>query len=351
MKNAKKLLEKIQAEKITPIPRWHFVVKNIFFWGIGIFCILFGTVAFSIVLDALFSTETDVLSRIMNSPLDKFFAMIPFLWIAIALVFLAFAFFGMSHTKKGYKFSALQIWSVAMALSLVLGSGIYASGYAEKIEITIAKKVAMYHSINQMREKNWSFPDKGLLSGEIQEISESEKILFLEDWKDTLWQVEYAEAKFPPARGEHGGKNILQKGEIIRLIGEIDNNSEKTFTAKEIRGWGREYQREEHKRSEHERKEMHERMLNIKNRFQKIPKPHRDHIKENWKRKNGGEISPIFQPERKEGEKEKILKPLSKREKSLLENLKLREKISEEVPQTEDREREVEEMENEDLKN
>ena len=244
MNTTQKLLEKIQAEKIIPIPKWHFVLKNMFFWSIGIFCILLGVVAVSIVLDSVFSTETEILKGIMHSHIDFILSLVPFFWIFFAFLFLGFSYLGMSHTKKAYKYSPLTIWGASMLISITLGTGVYLSGYAEKIEHLIAKNIAFYHGNEERRKAHWNHPEKGFISGEIQEIFLKKKELILRDWKQNFWKISYknAEIKFPPHLRNNKTvieKKLLKKGQKIKIQGKISGTSPQAFEAETIRGWGR----------------------------------------------------------------------------------------------------------------
>ncbi len=233
MKNAQKLLEKISQKNITPIPKWHFVLKNIFFWGIGILFILFGIVAFSLLLDQIFETDTEMLSHISPSPVSFILEIIPFFWIFFAALFLGVAYFGMSHTKKGYKYSLLQIWGISIGISFLLGSGVYASGYAEHIEEKVAHYVHFYHSNEDRRKDLWSHPRKGFISGEIIAIFPQKKTLLLKNWKEEEIGIIYQEADIKT----HQQNNFLKKDEKIKIIGSLSPNNTKLFIATEIRPW------------------------------------------------------------------------------------------------------------------
>ena len=45
----KRILEKIKKEKIKPIPRWFFILKNSFFLSMLGFSVLIGSLAFSVL--------------------------------------------------------------------------------------------------------------------------------------------------------------------------------------------------------------------------------------------------------------------------------------------------------------
>ena len=277
MKNAQKLLEKISHEKIHPIPKWYFLLKNIFFWGIGILFIGFGIISFALLLDQIFETDPEIISYISHVPhtshISFLLDIIPFFWIFFALLFLGFSYFGVTHTKKGYKYSLLQIWSGSILISIILGSGVYFSGYAENIEKNIATSIYFYHSNEERRKKIWNHPESGFLSGKIQEIFPDKKQIILTTWEGSRMGILYKDAII---RGPEGNK-ILTKGSTIKIIGElkelgeISGNKKNIFKASEIRPWKKtSHNKENHekvnyKKKHLEKRQMHKERKNTKN--------------------------------------------------------------------------------------
>ncbi len=246
MNNAQKLLEKIEAENITPISAWYFILKNIGFWIIGLLFVAFGGVSIAIMMDIVFETETDVLQSITHSQIEFYLSYIPFFWIFFLIIFLAFAYFGVSNTKKGYRYSPFAWLGGSIILSIILGSTIFFSGYAEKIEHTVAQHISFYYGTEEMKKQHWTHAQDGFLAGEIIEVT-SDSTLLLQDWNGKQWTIFYSEDALRKQGDEKYGYKPkhykpakIEKGQYIKIRGESIGNKniqQSMFMGKKIMGW------------------------------------------------------------------------------------------------------------------
>ncbi len=225
MKNAQKMLSKIKSRKIEPIPKWKFLLKNNFLWGLFLFSILFGSFAFSVVLFSIQNTEFDLISHISESKIQFFIKLLPIAWILFLGIFLFSAYKLFENTKKGYKFSSLFITGGSFILSLIFGSFLFFAGGGEKLEHLFAEKIPLYESLEEKKISLWSMPHKGFLSGII--IQNNKKII-LQDWSHKNWKIDKNKALIRP-------KVKILMGEKIKIIGKISDNN--IFIAEEIRPW------------------------------------------------------------------------------------------------------------------
>ncbi len=227
MDNSKKILEKIKSENIQPIPRWKFVLKNGSLWTTFAIAVIFGALAFSIVLFSIQQSEFDLLSHMSHSRLEFFLGLLPFFWIISLVTFLILAIFSIQHSKKGYKFTVSRLVGISTALSILIGTLFFIAGGAEKLENAFAVNVEIYESIQEKRIKTWMNPEAGFLSGTITGIKENS--FQITDFDKKSWTVVYDDVFI-------SSRVLLEPGELVKLVGKITDKQ--TFQAEEIRPWG-----------------------------------------------------------------------------------------------------------------
>lgn len=227
MKGSEKLIETIKQQAIQPAPKWQFQVKNGLLWAAFLLSTLLGAMAFSVILFTIQQTDFNVVSHLSHSRLELFLGLLPFVWIALLVVFLAIAFYSIQHSRKGYKLTVAKQFGFSAALSVLLGTLFFIGGGAHQLEHAFAVNVEIYESIQQKKIKLWSIPEDGYLSGKIEAVNDD--FITLKDFNNQTWKVAYDAAFMPPVVR-------LEQGETIKLIGKMTSKNE--FKAEEIRPWG-----------------------------------------------------------------------------------------------------------------
>ena len=227
MDNSTKLIDKIKEGQVKPIPRWRFTIKDALIWLIFIFCVLFGALAFSVILFAIQQVDFDITGHLSHSWFELLLGLVPLFWIISLIIFLVLAILSIKNSKKGYKFTPPSLIGFATALSILTGTLFFISGGAQWLEHAFAMKVNLYESIEERKTQVWSMPEDGFLSGTI--ISVNDSTFELNDLKGKSWMVTFKNADIVPSIS-------LADGEKIKLTGEM--TSENTFKADKIRPWG-----------------------------------------------------------------------------------------------------------------
>lgn len=226
MKNSQKLLEKIQSEKISQKSHWRFVLKNAFFWTLFAFSVIIGALSFSVILFAFNQTDFDLISQMADSRIEFFLGLLPFFWIFSCVVFFLVSVFVIRHTKTGYRYSPSLIFGSSIVLSIVLGTLLFFTGGAEKMERIFAENIPVYKSFEERKISRWSMPEGGFLSGRI--VEREEGMLIIEDWNNKKWEVDFENAVIK-------GKLLLEKDEKVKMIGKISGDN--IFVAEKICPW------------------------------------------------------------------------------------------------------------------
>ncbi len=227
MDNSDKLLEKIREKQVKPLPRWHYQLKDVVIWSAFIICVLFGALAFSVVLFAIQQVDFNMVSHMSHSTWELLLALVPLFWIVSLVIFLVVAIVSLRSSRKGYKFTSLSMLGFSTALSMLVGTVFFISGGGVWLEHKFATHISNYESVQDRKTRVWSAPQDGNLSGTI--LSASDDTFELEDFNGKTWIVDYMDADIVPAVG-------IADGERIKMTGQM--TSENTFKAGRIRPWG-----------------------------------------------------------------------------------------------------------------
>ena len=228
MDKAKKLIDRIKKEKITPTPKWYFISKNALIWIGFIISVLVGAAAFSVILYAVQQTEFNLLTHFGHSTLEMFLGLLPIIWILALIIFLVSAIYFIQKSKKGYKLMWSRLVGFSTGLSILIGTLFFISGGGRWLDNAFANGITLYESIQSKKKKMWMNPEKGYLSGTIQKVSEKEFTLL--DFNKKSWTVQYASDVFiAPIIS-------IEKNQEVKMMGDLI--SEGLFMAKDIMPWG-----------------------------------------------------------------------------------------------------------------
>lgn len=227
MENAKKIIERIKEEKLEPTPKWMFISGNVLIWSAFALTILFGAMAFSVILFAIQQTDFNIISHLSHSRLELLLGILPFIWLILVIIFLILAMLSLRYSRRGYKFSLFKLVSLSLLISVALGTLFFLAGGSGRLEKIFDINVLTYESIEERKIQIWSNPDQGFLAGTI--LEEGTEVMRLRDFAHEEWQVTLTDAFIAPIV-------MLEPGEVIKIIGQ--KTGPNNFKAEEIRPWG-----------------------------------------------------------------------------------------------------------------
>lgn len=227
MDNSDKIIEKIREQKLEPIPRSRFTLRNALIWSAYTLFVLIGAVAFSVILFVVQQMDFDLVAHMSHSLPELLLALTPFFWIIALLTGLVIAMVSMRKTKKGYKFTSPALAGLSVSFSILLGTLFFISGGAGWLENAFALRVSLYEGVQEKKIKVWMAPEEGYLAGTI--IEKDNSTVHIIDFDNNTWMIETEGADIPPVV-------FLEEGETIKLIGKV--TGEGAFTAEIVRPWG-----------------------------------------------------------------------------------------------------------------
>lgn len=219
------ILNKIKKENIEPKARWTFLLRDWVMWGVGLLCLIVGSLAFAIILHMFKSGNWDLYRAAHGNVLAGFFSTLPYLWLLLLAIFIFVAYYNFTHTKKGYKFGIYTLILAAVLASILFGTGLYAIGAGSAADEVLSDRLPLYNRIGNRHRVLWNRPEEGLLIGRVIEVNKDKKLLNLLDIKKENWKVLFEHADLAP-------QVRLEKGIQLRMIGE--KLDDKTFDARKI---------------------------------------------------------------------------------------------------------------------
>jgi hypothetical protein len=137
-----KIIERIDAEKIKPLPCWRFTLLRGLFWIFAALSVIVGGFAIGAILFLI--SDLYVAGMLIPEDTAEFLAMFPYLWIIVFISFVLIARVSMRHTKKGYKYSLRFIITVSALSSFILGAIFFTTGIG-KLTHKFLNENSVYH--------------------------------------------------------------------------------------------------------------------------------------------------------------------------------------------------------------
>lgn len=164
---SKRVFEEIDAQKIEPRPRWHFIIQETGIWFLGVSTTLLGAVAFSTILFVLVVAPHEYQAVTHTTTLQFWIDFLPVLWFVLFLCFIVATDYFLKKTKRGYKHSFVVLTLSSMTLSLVLGYIGFLAGIGEMVEKDLGQNIPFHSSVTLKTRQIWSNPQNGLVTGRI----------------------------------------------------------------------------------------------------------------------------------------------------------------------------------------
>ncbi len=239
-----KILKKITEDKLEPIPKWQFFIKESFIWLVYSLIVVFASLILSIFIYCVLDTNTDLLERagIYTCGIGHFicclFWLLFFIFIALSARF--------CFLKTNYSYRILfRATHITIATLVILASIFYYYNVHEFLEKIVINNVPHYSEYFRTKMTLWSQPDRGLLSGKITYISEdnicinpknvydvphlSNKIsIEISDFHNKKWNIKTDDTLLYFT-------GCISVGDEIRIFGKTHDSN--TFDVKEIWRW------------------------------------------------------------------------------------------------------------------
>ncbi|MFZ5982690.1 MAG: hypothetical protein ACOYS2_03950, partial [Patescibacteria group bacterium] len=129
-----KIIDKIEKDNIHPEPKWKFSLKNFLLISAYLGFALLGALAVSVVLYLVSYTDWDIYDRMGRGFWENILLSLPYVWVALILIFFALAYFNFRNTKRGYKKNPFVILSGSVLGGIFLGALFFNLGVGRIID-------------------------------------------------------------------------------------------------------------------------------------------------------------------------------------------------------------------------
>lgn len=219
-----RLLERIEEERIKPLPRWVVFARRAIAWTTLVLAVLCAGLLGSLLLLAVLQVDIQFLRRSSLGPMLRLVLdYVPLVWILLFLALCALEVFLLRHETRAYRYSGAALAGLVLIGVSLIGLGFYAAKLPERIEHSLQRGLPP-------RVHPWAMrrppprPEHGILFGEVTSVSST--TLYLRGPRGESWQVNLSEQAAQKL-------DLLQPGQLILIEGRIINRG--IFEGREVR--------------------------------------------------------------------------------------------------------------------
>jgi hypothetical protein len=221
-----KILERIDADQIAPMPRWRFLLLRGSFWLLAILSVIVGSFSIGTILFLSVDFHRHEFWAIPHEATELLLT-IPYIWIILFALFILVARISVKHTRRGYRHQPYAIVFVCVLLSIILGSVINFGGVG-KMTHELLNQVPFYNSATYDSKDAWNRPDIGRLAGIVLSINENNDFSIM-DFAGHIWRVRLATST-------NNGSFVPEVSSTVRMFGLLEP-SLGIFVASSVHEW------------------------------------------------------------------------------------------------------------------
>ena len=222
------IIKIIDERNLTPIPRWHFLLKRSVFWTTASLAVLLGGLAVSVIIFVYFDHDTEGMIYLNQGLVDNILMTIPYFWLVSLSLLIALTHISIRHTKGGYRFGVLRVAGIALIASLALGFVFDEFDVGKNINESLSESIPYYNSLVYTSTDEWSQPEKGLLGGTVLTVADTNGVS-IRDFRKKEWRINFQ------GFDAEDISLVPRPGERLRAVGkDLGNN---TFQAEQVFSW------------------------------------------------------------------------------------------------------------------
>jgi hypothetical protein len=226
-KLSSKVLDRIKKEKVTPKPKWYFILMHSLLLLTVTISIVLGSIAVAIVIRHLTSADWELIHIAIGGKVRSFIILLPYIWLLFIGIVLLIADRLFKHTRKGHRIPAWKVALGSVMISVCFGLIIFAIRADRPVEKGLRDYVKPYAEWQEYRQKVFNAPERGILIGRIAEIHPKAEWMVI-DFMHQEWLVDISSASLYREFKPYVGLPIGIKGK------KVDNFH---FRASQIAPW------------------------------------------------------------------------------------------------------------------
>ena len=187
------VLERIEAEKLTPTPRYAFTVREYTLWGMWGTSVVVGALAVAVTMYDALSMQYAFYEATHDNIWTFLVDALPFLWVIVFTIMIVVAVNGLKHTKHGYRYRTRYIIVSSILLSIFGGILFHVFGFGYLLDTELGQQLNRYSSMEKKELNLWQAPEEGRLIGTLLrregEELEIPTVLYFQDMYGEIWTI------------------------------------------------------------------------------------------------------------------------------------------------------------------
>ena len=225
------VLSRIEAEKVCPHGRFFFFCYDSLvwiFWGLSVGI---GAVAVAVALYVVTSSRTSLYEVTHGSFWTSFVEAAPYLWLVVFTVMCTFAILNLRYTKRGYRFTVVQVMASSVVLSLAGGALLQLAGLGAAIDNQLGDGMPMYKSQDERERELWQNPAAGRLYGTlVVDTATASTSRRFRDGAEVEWELIVSELASYDV-------DLIESFESVRVVGVVITETPPRFHACGVFPW------------------------------------------------------------------------------------------------------------------
>lgn len=183
------VLSRIEGERITPLPRALYIVRNYGFWALWGFSVAFGALATAVLIFTELNVGWEFYEETHTNGVTFFVETLPYMWLAIIAGVVVLGYYNLRSTSRGYKYPLALVVVVGLLMSTVGGIVLHAYGVGRAVESGFAQVMPFHAPVATMRAELWANPERGMYIGEVRNVDAELQLFELETADHTTYTV------------------------------------------------------------------------------------------------------------------------------------------------------------------
>lgn len=143
---ASKIINKIETDQITPIPRWRFLAHNDLFWLAYFATLLVGALTCALAIFLLTDNDWDVSYYQHHSFARFLFVGLPTIWLIFFIILVGLTIYNFKQTKRGYRSRFSHLLLISLLASLLFGGLFFVGGLGKYLDHLLDDNISVYYS-------------------------------------------------------------------------------------------------------------------------------------------------------------------------------------------------------------
>lgn len=227
----RKILDKIEKEKIAIIPRWVFIVKKFFSWLYAVMLLVISSFALAVAIFVM---------RI--SGWESFESMLSYAWLAIFAGLFAWGYRKIVQAgfPQMYKLSFALVIPFILSANIILGFVFYESGQIKKVEMKL-EEIPVYKNLlpfekNIIENEDWETAEERIDSKNIiDDIDDNQKVdqMRIDQDNNEIIREEDRDIEDAKLQQQKLNDNVFENNDTNASAAEIKGNKASLLKSKD----------------------------------------------------------------------------------------------------------------------